>query len=225
MELNSLKCDNLLDLQIERLAIVNDVPIEDYEELTITELGERLHEISFLSKEPSEVVRKEINDLTYSGFDSLKLGEYIDIDTFLSMDMYNNFPLLLAVTYKRTKLNEWGVVIAEPYTYDIKQRSKLFLDLPITDVYGVLKEWVKYKENIIASYPLLLDTPVTDEEIEQSGEEDKEDIKKEKEQQAFAWEATIFKLCGDDITKFDAVTDLPFIFVMNMLSMRNSLSL
>jgi hypothetical protein len=56
---------------------------------------------------------------------------------------------------------------------------------------------------------------------------DAEDLKaaeEEKKQQKWAWETLIWHLCNEDLTKFNAVCDLPLILVFNFLGMKKELN-
>ncbi len=57
---------------------------------------------------------------------------------------------------------------------------------------------------------------------------DAEDLKAEAEEKVFtkwSWEKLLYDLANEDLTKIDAVTDLPLVFVFNMLSMVEELQL
>jgi hypothetical protein len=54
--------------------------------------------------------------------------------------------------------------------------------------------------------------------------EEQKELEEEKKSQKWAWEQLIWNLCNEDLTKFNAVCDLPLILVFNFLGMRKELN-
>jgi hypothetical protein len=225
VELQSLKAEGFYDYQLEKLALLADVPPEDFDDYTIDELSEYQKQFSWSNKEPHNNYSKQIGEYTFKGLNTLTLGEYIDIDTYLSAGVFENLTTYTAIVYRKTKVNKWGVVEFEPYKYDIFERAKEFEHIPITSVYGLLNEWAKHKENVLDVYSTILDTSISEDEIAEAHEEDKEELQKEKDVQGFGWERLLYNLADGDITKIDNLLNLPFVFVMNMVSMKNALKI
>ncbi len=68
---------------------------------------------------------------------------------------------------------------------------------PITDVYGLIPEYLKFRENFTNTYTNLLVDVVADDEVLEDADEIKEQ-KKEQEKQKFAWESTIIVWCNSN---------------------------
>ena len=96
------------------------------------------------------------------------------------------------------------------------------LAYPITDVYGLIPEYLKYRENFTNTYTNLLVDVVTDDEVLEDAEEIKEQ-KREQQKQKFAWESTIMALCNDDLSKFNSILEMPVVLVFNILGMKKTL--
>jgi hypothetical protein len=100
------------------------------------------------------------------------------------------------------------------------------LDFKITDVFGLLPEYIKFREGIIDQYKNLM-TETYEDDFEIDSNMDAEDLKaaeEEKKQQKWGWETLIWNLCNEDLTKFHAVCDLPLILVFNFLGMKKELN-
>ncbi len=69
-------------------------------------------------------------------------------------------------------------------------RLDWYLDYPITDVYGLIPEYIKFRENFTNTYTNLLADVVPDDEVLEDADEIKEQ-KREQQRQKFAWESTI----------------------------------
>jgi hypothetical protein len=234
IELQSIKVDDyttLLSYQIERISIIEDKDIEDYDNMTMSEISELIRNYQWLDKQPRNYIAPTIDTLHYKGIKTITLGEYIDLDYFYSENYFENLPIMCAILYRKQNVNEWSNETIEPYSaYNPHERKELFYDIPITEVYGLLSEWSSFKENILSTYANVFEQPVEGEEETKdlTPEERKElekEIAQEKKMTKWGWERIIHKLACEDITKYDKVLNLNFIFVMNNLSMRMDLDI
>jgi hypothetical protein len=104
-------------------------------------------------------------------------------------------------------------------------RKDTFQDVSINEVFGAVNNYVNYSNDFKQRYENLFNPVIEqDEEVEL----DPEDLKAEAEEKVFtkwSWEKLLYDLANEDLTKIDAVTDLPLVFVFNMLSMVEELQL
>ncbi len=128
------------------------------------------------------------------------------MESYFSDDYVKKLPNIIAILYRRFRVNEWNDNILEPYNYNSNDRLDWFLDFPITHVYGILPEYMKFRESIIDQYQNLMDETEQDdyEETEQLDAEERKAIDDEKRQKKWAWEQLIWSLCQEDLTKFKA---------------------
>ena len=216
IELHNLEEEGLGSLflyQLESLAILTD---EDADEIDITpnELIEILNSLSWVKNEPRGYSTK-LGQLTFRPFTFLTLGEFIDLEHYFSEDYINNLPTICAILYRHTKEDEWGSVVYEPYKYIPQDRAALFLELPITDVYGIIQLYLKFRADFIERYSFIFNPEIEDED-----EMDEEDKQAEHVENKWSWEMLLYSLSGEDITKVDPITDLPLVFVFNFLAMK-----
>jgi hypothetical protein len=215
--------------KIEILSILTDTLATDdiWEDIDVDEMSELIKSISWIKNEPNSYFSKKIGDFTYRGVNVITLGEFIHLDHCIVNGLYTNLYEICSILYRRSRLDDWGNVEFEPYgKIDFELRKKLFedLELKITDIYGVVDEFLEFKKLITESYSNLFNGPDPEEEDDDSQftEEELEIIRKEEareaEQRQWSWENIIRGLANDDITKFDSITDLPLIFVLNQLS-------
>lgn len=213
----------------EALSILSDEPIEVIEDLDVDELAELINESRWCTSEPSKRYKHELLGLKLKPLSKLTLYEYIDLDYFFSNNYITNLDKVCAIMYRQTKLNEWGDEIMEPYDFDCNIRAEKFHDLPITDVYGIVHEFLKFRDNFLKTYENLftgdLDTPLTDEEKANMEPEEIKEIEKEQSQVKWSWEQTIYGLTNGDITKSDKIGVLPLVYVFNILSMKKELDI
>jgi hypothetical protein len=216
IELHNLDEEGLGSLflyQLESLAILTD---EDADEIDITpnELIEILNSLSWVKNEPRGYSAK-LGQLTFRPFTFLTLGEFIDLEHYFSEDYINNLPTICAILYRHTKTDEWGNVVYEPYKFIPQDRAALFLELPITDVYGIIQLYLKFRADFIERYSFIFNPEIEDED-----EMDEEDKQAEHVENKWSWEMLLYSLSGEDITKVDPITDLPLVFVFNFLAMK-----
>lgn len=225
IELKALKEEDFGSLflyNLEVLSIVTDTDPEELEDLEPEKLVEYIYELNFLRREPSKSATKEIDNLCFKPFNQLTFGEFIDLEYYFSNDFVKNLTIICGICYRKTQYNDWNVEEFEPYRFNPVDRSWEFMSVSITETYGVITEYLKFRSELMQSYENLFmpDVEESDEEL------DPEDLKEEQEEQKFkkwGWEKVIYDLAGEDITKADQITDLPLIMVLNFMSMKYEL--
>lgn len=213
----------------EAISILSDEPIEVVEELDVDELAELVSEAKWCTAEPSKKYKHELLGMKLKPFSKLTLYEYIDLDYYVSNGYIVNLDKICAICYRQSRDNEWGEEILEPYDYDCTIRAEKFYDLPITDVYGIIHEFLKFRDNFLKNYENLfsgeLDEELTDEERQEMDPDEIKEIEKEQSLAKWSWEQTIYSLTNGDITKSDKVGNLPLIYVFNIISMKKELDI
>jgi len=224
IELRELESSlDYIDLMLETISIVTDTDIDELEELSFNELIEAEKELVWLTSEPSKNITSLINAKSFIGFDNLKLGEFIDLNHYFSDNFVTNLPTICAILYRQTKLNEWNETITEPYEYDPRNRAGLFMEVPITSVYGIIPTYLEYKENFENTYSTLFKPDLSDEDISELDEETKKEIEEEERLDQFSWERVILTLCQDLNVTPDEALNMSVTFVFNMLSMKKAI--
>jgi hypothetical protein len=218
--------DGVFNYQIDVLCTLLDCYPEDLDDITIEELEDLLMEVKFIRGEPHKNYKKEIGVYKLKPFNKITLGEFISLESYFSDNYIEKLLNIVAILYRRVRVNEWGDNVLESYNYHSNDRLDWFLDFPITDVYGLLPEYIKFREDIIDQYKNLMSESYDDDfetDLTLDAEEQKE-FEEEKKQKKWAWEQLIWSLCNEDLTKFHAVCELPLILVFNFLGMKKELS-
>jgi hypothetical protein len=214
--------DGMFNYQIDVLSALTDSNISEFEELDIDELSELTSQIKWINSEPSKRYKSKLDKYVLKPFTKISLGEFIDLEHYFSNNYLDHFCHILALLYRRTSKNVYGDDIIEPYNYSPSDRLDWFLDYKITDVYGLIPEYIKFRENFTNTYTNLLVDVVADDEVLEDADEIKEQ-KREQEKQKFAWESTIMALCNDDLSKFNDILDMSAVLVFNILGMKKTL--
>jgi len=212
----------MFNYQIDVLSALTDSNISEFEELDIDELSELTSQIKWINSEPSKRYKSKLDKYVLKPFTKISLGEFIDLEHYFSNNYLDHFCHILALLYRRTSKNVYGDDIIEPYNYSPSDRLDWYLDYKITDVYGLIPEYIKFRENFTNTYTNLLVDVVPDDEVLDDADEIKEQ-KREQEKQKFAWESTIMALCNDDLSKFNDILDMSAVLVFNILGMKKTL--
>ena len=238
-ELRALKeAGGFFNIQLETLAILADVSTDEIEELTLEEIGELFKSVKWVLNEPKKGLFNELflggYFYTLQPFKKLTLDEFIDLEYFLQNDYLVHISHIVSVFWRRSTLDQWENVHFEPYIFSPFDRHDLFDDVEITKVYGILNEYLKYRENFMQKYAALFNSDDEPDEEKLSPkdfdsiEEYKDELRAQEESKKarkWGWEALIYDLCEGDFTKIKAVGELPLILVFNMLAMRKEMGL
>lgn len=213
----------------EVLSIICNEPSEVIDNLDIDEMFKIVSQCKWALSQPSKNYKHELLGMKAKPLNKLCLYEYIDLDYYFTHNYITNIANICAILYRQSKINEWGEEILEPYEYDCTIRADKFLDLPITDVYGIINEFLKFRDNFLNTYKNLfqgeeLPELTAEEKAELTPEElkDEEDSKKDSK---WSWERMIYGLCNNDLTKSDKIGGLPLTYVFNMMGMKKELDI
>ena len=219
--------EEVFSREIEILATLADINSEDIEDLDIEEVTVMLADIKYINSEPSKNFKRQLNDYYYKPLDKLTIGEYIDLEFYFSKDYNKHIGHIASILYRQKSTNEWGVTIYEPYAFSPRDRHELFDEYKINDIYGIIPEFIAFRENFMETYGNLFhdNTAEDDDEVRPTNSEEAKEIQQEKSQLKWGWERLIYSLCNEDLTKFHEVTNLPLIMTFNMLAMKKELNL
>lgn len=236
-ELRALKdAGGFFNIQLETLGILADVSTDELEDLTLEEIGALFKSVKWVLHEPKKGLSNEllIDGETYylQPFKKLTLDEFIDLEYFFQNDYLVHISHIASVFWRRIDKDKWQNISFEPYVFSPFDRSELFDDVEITKIYGIIPEYMKYRENFMQKYAALFNTDdePDDEKLDPKEFDTIEDYKNElkaqeqsKKARKWGWESLIYDLCEGDFTKIKAVGELPLILVFNMLAMRKEL--
>jgi hypothetical protein len=226
------KGEGYLAYQLDALAILAEVDSDDLEDLEIDEVNNLFKSVKFVLSEPKKGFKSKLTleeeDYIFKPFNNLTLFEFIDLEYFLTNDYIVHISHIASVFYRRIDKDKWNNVEFEPYVFSPFERFDLFDDVVITDVYGILTDYLKYRENFMQKYENLFNDNDEDDEEEDDindfdSVEQYKDSLKQKEQgktaKKWGWESLLYDLCEVDLTKMDDIGNQSLIFVFNMLSM------
>ena len=127
----------------ETIAALSDIPKKLIKELSLSDVAVIMSKVGELQQEQDTKLKRiiEINGVEY-GFmpdlDSISLGQYADIETFIKNGIDKNLPELMAVLYSPIKLKKNDIYIIEPYDGDIRLRAEEMKQMSAEQVQSAL---------------------------------------------------------------------------------------
>jgi len=225
IEIRSLNIeDGTLQHNTELLSILSDLPLEHFDDMELDELQDITKELTWMNSEPSKRYQHQLGKFKLKPFVDITLGEFITLEGFVTDDYIKNLRNICAILYRKTSIDEWGNVITEPYIFKSSERVHLFDDYPITSVFGLIPEYLQFRQSFLDSHANLMTESFDDDE-----EIDDPEERKEKEQEMksskWGWEQLIWTMSNGDLSKFDAITDTKLVLIFNFLAMRKELEI
>lgn len=225
IEIRSLNLeDGTIEYNIDVLSILSDLPVEDFDEIELDELQEMTKQLAWMTSEPSKRYQHQLDEFKLKPFVDISLGEFITLEGFVTDDYIKNLRNICAILYRKTSTDEWGNVITEPYKFKSNDRVHLFDDYPITSVYGLIPEYLQFRQNFLDSHANLM-TESFDDDESVDDPDDKKAQEQEQKSNKWGWEMLIWTMSNGDLSKFEEITDMKLILVFNFLAMRKELEI
>lgn len=219
--IESYENDNDFEKYIQFLCILTNTDMEYWNDRNIEEIAKYVKTLTFLQKEPESKLIKEINEFKLIDINTIKLGEFIDIEYFLNNNFIKNIHKIAAIMYRKYKYDEFNNIIYEPYkNINLETRGEYFLNQPIINILGVIKYINEFKSIFNENYKTVLNPNINEEDldpIDELDEKEKKEIEKEKLREKWSWEFLLKELTNDDLTKYNKILDLELIFIFNQL--------
>ena len=127
----------------ETIAALSDIPKKLVKELALSDVANIMSKVAELQQKQDTKLKRiiEINDIEY-GFhpdlDSISLGEYADIETFIKNGIDKNLPELMAVLYRPIKEKKNDIYIIDGYDGNIRLRTEEMKQMSAQQVQSAL---------------------------------------------------------------------------------------
>lgn len=227
------KSQSLFSFRMEQLLILTETNIDDeiWETTPASELEDYFLKMKWLDTQPSRKFKNELilseTKYTFKPLEALTLGEFIDTEYLFGINYIRKLPNICSIFYRQTKLDDWSHLKYEPRFYSENERAQLFYEQPITNIFGILQEYLSFKKQFTESFEgMFQEDNIEDEDnykIETIGEQ--EALSKEKILRKWSWEQLIYKFSKTYGYTFEEVTELNLIFVFNQLAMIRELKI
>jgi hypothetical protein len=152
--------------------------------------------------------------------------QFINLEEYVSQSFDKNIHKIAATIYlNQTKGGIFEDVI-EPYrNVNVDYRAELIDHLPVNQIYGACKKYLKFRDSFFDSYELFKD-PYADVNVNELTDEERieyENEMKQREKQGDNQWLTLLNILSDgDMTKFDSILDSNLFLTFNQLSYKKS---
>lgn len=227
IELRSLSSDDgLFNHNIDVLCIVTDSHPNFFDDVDMHDVHEWSKDLKWLHSEPSKIYSDRVGKFHLKPMNELTLGEFIDLEYYFTMDYIKNLPNICALLYRIPEIVEDGVVVKwETTNFKASARAHYFLEQPITKVYGILTEYIKFRDQFISSHSNLMTEDIDDDLSDIDDPEERKEAEKQKASNKWGWEQLIWSMCNGDLTKYEQVIQMKLILVFNFIAMRRELEI
>jgi hypothetical protein len=220
-QINKAIAEGFISRMILFVSILTETPEEEIELLPSSELIKRFKTIQHLGQVHDN--NKDVIDLgielSFIPFKQLTFGQFIDLETMVSDDWEGNFCKIVASIYLHSEGGGLYETKPEPYEHiNVSRRAELIEECEISDVYGAVQKYLKWRQTFFSSYELFAD-PF--EGMDENNEEDKQVIEQEKKRlqnSGDQWMNILNTLTDNDVTKFEDVLRMNVYLVFNQLT-------
>ena len=227
IELRSLQPDDgLFNHNIDIICTLTDSYPEDFDDAELHEVSEWFKDLQWLYSEPNKNHSDRVGKFHLKAMNELTLGEFIDLEYYFTQDYIKNLPNICAILYRIPEIIEDDMVAKwETANFKVSSRAHNFLEQPITKMYGILTEYIKFRDQFISSHSNLMTEDVEDDLTDIDDPEERKEAEKQKASNKWGWEQLIWSMCNGDLTKYDQVINMKLILVFNFLAMRKELDI
>lgn len=221
LDIENIKRENpgYLKRSLELLCYLTDS--DEWEDIPSGDVIKEYLKNEWLSKPPIQnEIKQSIGKYSFKPFSKLSLSEWIDVDAAI---LASDLSKVSAIVYKQTKEDEWGNINFEPYEYSATERSKDFINLPITDLIGVWYSALTYRENLFKVFADLFegyDDELSEEEKDMLNPSEikqiEDSIKIDNRKKDYAWQKLLDDISGGVWSHIPKILELPHTFVFGM---------
>tara|TARA_B100001094_G_scaffold290957_1_gene308942 strand:+ start:599 stop:1198 length:600 start_codon:yes stop_codon:yes gene_type:complete len=145
----------------ETIAALSNIPKQLVKELALSDVAVIMNKIATLQQKQDTKLKRiiEIDGIEY-GFhpdlDSITLGEYADIETFMKGGMEKHLPEICAVLYRPIKEKKNDIYIIDAYDGDIRLRTEEMKKMSAQQVQSALVFFYTLGKELSEILPLYL---------------------------------------------------------------------
>ena len=161
LQLIDLQTGSKTEEATETIAALSNIPKQLVKELALSDVAVIMNKIATLQQKQGTKLKRiiEIDGVEY-GFhpdlDSITLGEYADIETFIKGGIEKNLPELMAVLYRPIKEKKNDIYIIDAYDGDIRLRTEEMKKMSAQQVQNALRFFFVLGKELSEILPLYL---------------------------------------------------------------------
>ena len=217
--------DGVFNKMIHLVSIVNDfdpIDVQHWNGKKLLEEYQKAQNVVNVSDRYSSNITIENTKLSLIDFSRLTFGQFIDLESLINEGYYLNLHKIAASVYLQATTETLTESVIEKYEgVNIAYRAKLIDELPIQQIFGAVKKYTVFRDNLFKSYELFND-PLSDVNVDELDEEElfeyNAEIKERESQGKNQWEKVLNMLAQNDLTKFETILNTNLFLCFNQLS-------
>lgn len=207
---------------IHYVSVINDIDhreVENYDSKKLIKNFKNCRKQLIISGKYRNKIEVENTELSLINFNHIKLGQFIDIESYINNGYIDNLHLITSCLYLRIEGGGMYEMKPEPIgEVNKKYRGQKIQSLPVSYILGACNQYLQFRLKFFDSYSVFQDpfedvdeNEMTEEEL-QLLEEEKTQMEKDRKTQ---WIRILNTLTDNDMTKFEHVLDQNLFFVFN----------
>lgn len=215
----------MLQQMMHHLCIINHLYIEEVEEWHTSKIiseYSKLKDSYKVSQKNADKITLNERELHLIPFTSLTLGQFIDIEHFVSESYLENMHKIAAIIYLSKSGGGMEEEVYENYAkINLNYRSELIQDLPAQLVVGACDKYLTFRKGFFDSYDIFND-PFAGSNPDEMDEDERLLFEKEKklheERAGNQWTDLLNVLAHNDLTKFKEILSTNLFMNFNQLT-------
>lgn len=207
---------------IHYVSVINDIDhreVENYDSKKLIKDFKDCRKHLKISGKYRKKIEIDNTELRLINFNHIKLGQFIDIESYINKGYIDNIHLIASCLYLKIEGGGMYEMKPEPIgEVNKKYRGQKIQYLPVSYILGACNQYLQFRSKFFDSYSVFQDpfedvdeNEMTEEEL-QLLEEEKKQMEKDRKTQ---WIRILNTLTDNDMTKFEKVLDQNLFFVFN----------
>lgn len=224
-QLNSEHIEGVFEKMIHLVSVIDDIDLIDVEKWNSSKLIQSYNvavKKAIISERHAKQIEIEGIKLDLIPSNQYTLGQFINLETYVNEGFEKNLDKISATLFLNIQGGGMTDEITEEYSLvNIDYRAELIGDIPVNQIYGACKKYLKFRENFFDSYEIFSD-PLSDVDPSKLDEDEliiyNEEIKEREKQGSNQWLTILNILSNNDLTKFDQILKQNLFLTFNQLS-------
>lgn len=228
IEINADEYDGLIHKMIHQISIIKDLEPHIVSEWDVDDILSSYEDAKWITtpiNDSDAVNELKVGELKLHliDFNNITFGQFIDLEYYIEEGYIEHISEIVATLYLQMEKVRFKKSIYERYgDVDIDERAGYIASkIYINDVYGKVKSFLKWRDNIFASYNFWDDSLEGVDPNDLNEEEMaiyKEEMERIEKSKLSMWQDMLHMLSNGDITKYDDILGTNIFMVFNRIA-------
>jgi hypothetical protein len=224
-ELNEVESEGLFEKMIHSVSLIRELEFDEvanWRTKRLTSEYEKIKKFVTVSERFKNEIELQGKKLELIDFNTMTLGQFIDIETLITQGFYQNIHKIASSIYMASETGDLGSSKREPYdAINIEYRSQLIDEITCSHVYGACLKLLPFRDMFFSSYSIF-DDELKNIKVEELDEEElqiyNEEMKQREQNRDSQWLMILNFISQSDITKFESILNTNLFMVFNQLT-------